>query len=36
LLDDLAIGEDPKTNDMAKKDTTMFIIDCCPEMMKPL
>ncbi len=36
MLDDLALGEEIKTTDVAKKDTTMFVIDCCPEMMTPL
>lgn len=35
MLDDLAIGEESKTADSAKRDTTIFIVDCSEEMMKP-
>lgn len=35
LLDDLAMGDDGKQNDFAKRDSTIFIIDCCEEIMKP-
>lgn len=30
MLDDLALGDEIKPTDVAKKDTTMFVIDCCP------
>jgi hypothetical protein len=35
MLDDLALGEETDSTSLAKKDTTMFIIDCCEEIMKP-
>ncbi len=30
MLDDLGLGEENNTSEVAKKDTTMFIVDCCP------
>ena len=35
MLEDLALGEEPNNPDNAKKDTTIFAIDCCRQMMIP-
>ena len=35
MLDDLAL-DDVNKEEVAKKDSTYFIIDCSPEMMNPV
>ena len=34
MLEDLAIGEEAIKEEFAKKDSTIFAIDCSPEMMQ--
>jgi hypothetical protein len=35
MLEDLALGEETDPSSFAKKDTTIFVIDCCQEIMRP-